>query len=137
MARVNSQAPPLDPSGEQPEARSPWWELAACAAFAVLFTFSTWLVPRPIGDLYVAYAGARDVLEGKLGGEDDWSFVNVGTGRVWINQNWGTHMLYYGAYYFFDETGILVLKALLMLSMVTFIGLSVRQHGVGLSLIHI
>ncbi|HUT61947.1 MAG TPA: hypothetical protein VNA25_29260 [Phycisphaerae bacterium] len=131
MARAKSEPPPLPPSGPQAETKSPRWELVVCLAVAALLTFSTWLVPRPIGDLYVAYAGARDVLEGKLGHEDDWSFVNVGTGRVWINQNWGTHMLYYGAYYFFDETGILVLKALLMVSMVAFISLAIRQHGVG------
>ncbi len=72
------------------------------ALAAAVLIGSVWLVPRPIGDMYVALAGGRDALAGKLGTPDTWSFMNIdpatGRNQVWINQNWGTHVVYYLTY---------------------------------------
>jgi hypothetical protein len=99
-----------------------------CVAVAVVQLVAVWLVPRAAGDLYVAFAGARDVLDGKLGGVDDWSFANAG--HTWINQNWGAHLLYFGAYRLGGTTGILVLKGAILVLLVAAVGLLVRAHRV-------
>lgn len=104
-------------------------ELAMCAIVALALFVGIYLVPRPIGDLYVAFAGAQDVLTGQLGKIDDWSFANH---QVWIDQNWGTHLLYYGAYAFGGPTGILLLKAAILLLMGAGVFLAVREHKASL-----
>ena len=99
------------------------------------------LGPRPTGDLYVALAAGRDIVAGKLNALDDWSFNTEG--RVWVNQNWGTHMLYY---LFFKaaggtdghltndlgsgEIGLLTLKILLLLTGSAFLAMACRKRGV-------
>ncbi len=104
-------------------------ELIMCAIVAAIMFVSIYMVPRPIGDLYVAFAGAQDILNGKLGKLDDWSFAN---NQIWVNQNWGTHLLYYGAYAAGGPTGILVLKAAILLLMGIGVFLAIRQHKVSL-----
>jgi len=103
-------------------------ELVVCLSVAALELLAVWLVPRAAGDLYVAYAGGRDALDGKLGGMDDWSFANPG--QTWINQNWGTHVLYYGVYRLGGPAGNLVLKGALLVLLFASIALLVRAHGV-------
>ncbi len=102
-------------------------QLIAAATVAVLLLLITWAVPRPTGDLYVAYAGGRDVLEGKLGQLDDWCFNT--THRVWYNQNWGTHLLYHLTYVWFGEGGYLALKLLILGLAGAGMVLAGRQYG--------
>ena len=122
-----------------------------CVLLAVV---TVWTVPRPTGDLYVALAAGRDIMNGKLGAEDDWCYTTKG--RVWVNQNWGTHMLYYFFYQAFGglaeddpavdkgalggpaanevdpgETGLLVLKLLLLLTGATFLAFACHRRGAG------
>ncbi|NQU75650.1 MAG: hypothetical protein HQ546_04945 [Planctomycetes bacterium] len=103
--------------------------LGICLGTGLILLAVVWAVPRPIGDLYVGLAGGRDIVEGRLGQPDDWCFTTAG--RVWINQNWGTHLLYYLSNSAMGETGLLVFKALLLVGMVSFIALTGRQRGVG------
>ena len=120
----------------------------------VLAVVTVWTVPRPTGDLYVALAAGRDIVHGKLGSLDDWCFTTQG--RVWVNQNWGTHMLYYLFFEAFGgegrdrpdadagalggpgsndvdpgETGLLVLKLLILLTGSAFLAFACRRRGGG------
>lgn len=156
----DAEAPPPLAAGNPAEG-TPLWETIACGVLALVFAAVTWMVPRPTGDLYVAYAGARDVLDGKLGrprgvagpgthvtpdtpaaplvrvlglfgirtgGPDDWSFAEPRP--VWMNQNWGTHLLFYASWKLFGIGGVPILKALLMLTLGTCVALACRQHRV-------
>jgi len=53
--------------------------LAACTLLA-------WSGRTPNSDLFMALSSGRDVVDGKLGKPDDWSYLT--SGRVWINQSW-------------------------------------------------
>jgi hypothetical protein len=118
------------------------FELAAGLLTVLLAVVTVWTVPRPTGDLYVGLAAGRDIVDGKLNALDDWSFRTKG--RVWVNQNWGTHLLYYLFYRATGgqdgqrtddegtgEIGLLVLKILLLGVGATFLALACRQRGVG------
>ena len=100
-----------------------------CVLAAVAAVTATWSVPRPIGDLYVALAAGRDILDGKLGQPDDWSFSTEG--RVWVNQNWGTHLLCYGAHRMGGGDGLLVLKYVLVAGVALLVAKAARQRGAG------
>ena len=67
-----------------------------------------WLVPRPIGDLFVYLTSGRDTLNGFLNTPDNWSFTT--NNKIWINQNWGTGVIVYLANKFFGEWGLLSIK---------------------------
>lgn len=103
-------------------------DTAVAAVLLAVAVAATWLVPRQTGDLYIAYAGARDVLDGKLGALDDWSFANPG--RRWVNQNWGTHLLYYGTLRLAGPSGIPALKLVLIALMAAGIVAVLRAHAV-------
>jgi hypothetical protein len=103
-------------------------ELTVAVAVAVLAVGTIWGEPRPIGDLYAGLAVGQDVMDGKLGKPDDWSFMTQG--RVAINQNWGTHFLHYLVYEGFGTTGLLVLKVALIGGAGLFICLAARQRQV-------
>lgn len=111
-----------------------------------LAVVTVWSVPRPTGDLYVALAAGRDIMEGKLNKVDDWSFStnNEHERRVWVNQNWGTHLLYYGFYKAFGgrdgdkaadtqpgEAGLLLLKFLIIAVGTICLVLALRRRGSG------
>ncbi len=96
-------------------------------ATLVLAVVVIWAVYRPIGDLYVALAAGRDITEGKITQPDEWSFT--ASDRVWINQNWGTHLTYYAFYQMGGETGLLVLKFLLLTAMAGFLTLAARERS--------
>jgi hypothetical protein len=86
-----------------------------------------WAEPRPVDDLFIALAGGRDVLAGRLGAPDDWSYTTEG--RVWLNQNWGSHVLFYATHAAAGPTGLLALKAALLLAGTTFLAAAARAHG--------
>ena len=64
---------------------------------------------KPVPDVKVTPDG-KILLNGKVVPQDR----IVTQGRVWINQNWGTNLLYWVSYELGDETGLLVLKLLLI-----------------------
>jgi hypothetical protein len=100
--------------------------LAVALATVVLAVMTVWSVPRPTGDLYVGLAAGQDILAGKMGQVDDWSFMTEG--RVWINQNWGTNLLYWISNELGGETGLLVLKVLIILTGTIFLILACRRR---------
>ena len=102
-------------------------ELAVCVLVALVCLVGPWMVPRPIGDLYVGLAAGRDAFAGKLGQPDEWSFTTEG--RVWINQNWGTHLVQFLAWTAGQEHGLLVLKALMIMAAAGGVALAARQRG--------
>jgi len=62
-------------------------------ALSVAAVLASWAGSESGGDLFMSLSGGRDVVQGKLGAPDDWAFT---TGvRVWINQNWLSHLLIY------------------------------------------
>jgi hypothetical protein len=119
----------IDPGGVSPSpAAVERMRISAALVVLVLLVAVTWMVYRPIGDMYVALAAGRDIVDGKLAEPDGWSFLT--TDRVWINQNWGTHLTYYLTYSAAGETGMLVLKGVILSILVTAIVLSSRQRNV-------
>jgi hypothetical protein len=98
--------------------------LVLLAALAIL---ATWAVPKQVGDLFVALAGGRDVAAGHLGQLDDWSCLT--TGRVWINQNWLSHLLIYLSWKTGGPIGLLVFKAALLTAMAILLCLLTLRHG--------
>jgi hypothetical protein len=131
--KKNAGSPPASPATVKPPLGGvPKWLGTAILVFslviAVLAVGTIWGQPRPIGDLFVALAVGRDVLDGKLGKVDDWAFTTVG--KVCINQNWGTHLLHYLVYMGFGTNGLLVLKAVMIAASALFICLAARQRNV-------
>lgn len=116
-----------DPSTERPHDR------VRIAAFgtALLVAAVVWGVARSLGDLWIALAAGRDILAGRLGAPDDWSFVTQG--RVWLNQNWGAHAATWLAFAAGGESGLLLLKALLIGAALTFGTLLARIRGAGVT----
>ena len=94
---------------------------------AALSIAATWATPKQVGDLFIALAGGRDVVGGALGKPDQWSFIT--NGRVWINQNWLSHLLIYVTWQLGGETGLLVLKAALLTAMAALLYLLGRRCG--------
>jgi hypothetical protein len=87
-----------------------------------------WQAPRMIGDLYVALAGGRDVANGQLGKYDDWSFVTAK--RIWLNQNWGSDLIFYTIQNSLGDNGLLGLKAILIAAFTVFTVLAIRRRKV-------
>ncbi|MBI3767825.1 MAG: hypothetical protein HY271_04925 [Deltaproteobacteria bacterium] len=94
----------------------------------VLILAIVWAQPQPSGDLYIALAGGREILAGRLGTPDDWAFTTGG--RVWLDQNWGAHLLLYGTHAVFGDAGLLVLKALLLVAVLAGLAWACRERGV-------
>ncbi|MCJ7544465.1 MAG: hypothetical protein MUP47_07880 [Phycisphaerae bacterium] len=127
---TNSPGAPAVGTGS-PAAAPPWlWpvEVGVTLAVAVLAIGAIWGEPRPIGDLYAGLTVGQDVMDGKLGQPDDWSYMS--DGRVAVNQNWGTHFLTYLVYEAAGPVGLLVLKAVMIGLTGLFIILAARQRKV-------
>ncbi len=104
--------------------------VAALLAVPILVGI-TWARPRACGDFYVALAGGRDIINSRMAcltEPDTWSFVT--TDRIWFDQNWGTHVLYYVTWLIDGEHAEMVLRALILTTMGFFIMMSCRQRGV-------
>ena len=100
---------------------------AAVVLLASLSILATWAEPFENGDLFISLAGGRDVVNGKLAQPDEWSFVT--NGRVWINQNWLSHLLIYLAWCAAGEGGLLALKATLIAALTVFLWLLAIRRG--------
>ena len=120
-------APPAATTAANPP---PWQRRAVLAltlASLVLAAAVVWAIPREVGDLYVGLAGGQDVLEGRLGRPDTWSFT---TGdRVWIDQNWLTHLVHYLVYRGAGQTGLLATKAVTIALLALGMALAARRRG--------
>lgn len=75
----------------------------------------------------MSLAGGRDVVQGRLGAPDDWAFTTGG--RVWINQNWLSHLVMYSSWRAGGETGLLTLKAALLALMAGLLFLDARRRS--------
>jgi hypothetical protein len=69
--------------------------LIAATVVALICVLIVTALPVPTGDLFVALAGGRDVLAGRLGSPT--------TGRsplqtAWVSQNWGDGLLFICGY---------------------------------------
>jgi hypothetical protein len=104
-------------------------DLSLCLAVSVLLLALVWAEPRPIDDLFIALAGGRDVLAGRLGTPDDWSYTTEG--RMWLNQNWGSHVLFYATNAAAGPTGLLALKAALLGLATALLAATARARGAG------
>lgn len=106
------------------------WILAL--ATTIVLVAIVWAEPRPVGDYYIALAAGRDIVNSRfacLTQPDTWSFMT--DGRIWLNQNWGTHLLYYLIYELGGNQGVLLLKALVLSAMTFFLAMACRQRKVG------
>jgi hypothetical protein len=88
-----------------------------------------WAEPRPIDDLFIGLAGGRDVVAGRLGSPDDWSYTTEG--RPWLDQNWGSHLLFYATDVATGTTGLLVLKAVLLAVAAALLAATAHTYGAG------
>lgn len=96
-------------------------------ALWVAAVLATWASSESGGDLFMSLAGGRDVVQGKLGAPDDWAFTTGG--RVWINQNWLSHLLIYSSWRLGGEPGLLTLKAALLAAMGALLFLLARRRS--------
>jgi len=103
--------------------------IAACLLAALVGLAVAWAQPRPMSDYFLALAGGRDVIDGKLGQPDDWSFLTQG--RVWIQQNWGADAIFYLVQHGLGDGGILALKALLLVLAAGAALAGARARGTG------
>jgi len=82
-------------------------------------------------DVYTALAGGRDILAGRLGQPDDWAFTTGGA--IWIDQNWGTHLVYAVFARLGGEEGLLLLKGINLALVAVFVVSACQERGVGRS----
>ncbi len=104
-------------------------DLLLCLAVATCLLALVWAEPRPLDDLFIGLAGGRDVVAGRLGAPDDWSYTTGG--RVWLNQNWGSDVLLYATHAAAGPTGLLVLKAVLLVAAAALLATAGRTRGAG------
>ncbi|GEM_PF-1357357 len=104
--------------------------LVALLVLAIIVLL-VWLTPRATGDTFMALAGGQDVLDGKLGQPDDWSFMT--SGRVWVNQSWATGLMFYLAHMIAGGNGLVAIKAAMIIVLATFLVLTARQLGARLA----
>jgi hypothetical protein len=102
-------------------------DLVLCLAVAAVLLALVWAEPRPVDDLFIALAGGRDVVAGRLGTPDTWSYTTEG--RIWLDQNWGSHVLFYAIHQIAGPTGLLILKAALLAAGAVLLGAAARGRG--------
>lgn len=103
--------------------------LAAGVAAAVA-ALAAWAVPSVRGDLFLALAGGRDVLQGKLGHPDTWAFTTGGA--VWVHPGWGSDTLLALVQRGLGDPGLPVLKGLLLVCATAVVVAAVRARGAGI-----
>ena len=81
----------------------------------ILFTVSilmVWLRPTSNGDLSFGIAQGKDVVNGKIGKADDWSYMT--RNKICMNQNWGADLVLFLTNTSCGGRGLVVLKLLLV-----------------------
>ncbi|MCC6766347.1 MAG: hypothetical protein IT293_16935 [Deltaproteobacteria bacterium] len=104
-------------------------DLALCLVACALLLLLPWAEPRPADDLFIALAGGRDALAGRLGTPDDWSYTTGG--RVWLNQNWGSDVLFYATDAATGPDGLLALKGVLLVAAAALLAATALARGAG------
>ncbi len=127
QAVVPASQPVLDLAPEPQRPLLSGVRLGVCLFVALMCILVVWANPRPTGDLYVGLAAGRDIMNGQLGQPDDWSYMTHG--EVWVNQNWGTHLLFYFSNYMAGDWGIALSKGMMMLLLAGVIIGSGRLRG--------
>ena len=94
----------------------------------IVVSVSVFITPRMTGDTFMTIAGGQDVLDGKLGAPDDWAFTTQE--RVWINQSWGTGLLFNVAHRLLGYNGIVMIKASLICALGIFLVRASGEFGV-------
>jgi len=90
-----------------------------------------WSGRTPNSDLFMSLAGGRDVVDGKLGQADDWSFLTQGDpNRVWINQSWLTHWALYRLWGVAGPTGMNVARVAIMVAWVGGVLIWLRRRRI-------
>jgi len=92
-------------------------------------------VPFPNEDLFLAFCSGRDVLSGNLAAPDKWSFTMHG--KVWIDQSWLSHLIYYYSFLNLAYLGPVLLKVILLAASLELLYLRCRSLSIspGVSLI--
>jgi hypothetical protein len=88
--------------------------LSTCLSI-MLFIVSilfVWIEPIPNCDLSIGIAQGKDVIDGKIGKADDWSYMTQN--KICMNQNWGADLVLYLTDACFGGNGLVVLKFLLV-----------------------
>ena len=80
-------------------------------------------------DFLVALCSGRDTLAGLLGNPDQWSFTMPG--KIWVDQSWLTHLIYYLSYSMLDDLGPVLLKGLLLTFCLVVLYLRCRSLAAG------
>ena len=89
---------------------------------------AVWIKACPDGDIYVAIAGGRDILNGKLAQPDTWSFMT--NNRIWVNQNWGADIIFYLIYSHLGQWGFLLFKLALFVLCSLFVVNTLAKRNV-------
>ncbi len=92
----------------------PWFNWLALIVVVVSASVA-WSKRIGGGDTFVSLAAGRDALAGKIGLPDEWSFTTEG--RIWLNQNWGSHTTYYVSHRLLGDTGPVLIKWLVIFGM--------------------
>lgn len=101
----------------------------AASVAAAGAALAAWAVPSTRGDLFLALAGGRDVLQGKLGRPDTWAFTSGG--GVWVNPGWGSDAILALVHRALGDPGLLALKALLLVLCAVLVAAAARARGAG------
>jgi len=117
-----------------------WWWHDGLVLVLVIFAVSlAWSSRIGGGDTFVGLAAGRDTYAGRVGLPDEWSFSTEG--RVWLNQNWGAHTIYYTSHRLFGDLGPVAVKwavicctVLLMIRAATARGANVHFAAVAISI---
>jgi hypothetical protein len=81
-------------------------------------------------DLFLGFAAGKRILSEGLAVPCHWSFTNEG--GLWVDQNWLSHFLYYIVYSHFEESGPVLVKALLLFFCSAFLYYRCRRLGTGI-----
>jgi len=94
---------------EQALAKTSLILLCVTLAISVLVAMG---MPFDNEDLLLALCAGRDTWNGLLGSPDRWSFVTEG--RVWVDQSWLSHLIFYLSYVLMGALGPILVKGCLL-----------------------
>jgi len=103
-----------------------WHDLLAMLVLIVAASLA-WSKRIGGGDTFVSLAAGRDTLAGKMGLPDEWSFTTEG--RVWLDQNWGSHTTYYVSYWLLGDAGPVTVKWLVIFGVMLLMVRAATERG--------
>ncbi len=101
--------------------------LFSCLGLSFLIAFGMRFLNE---DLFVALCSGRTTMAGLLAKPDQWSFTMPG--KIWVDQSWLTHLVYYLSYLELHDLGPVLLKALLLILCMVVLYFRCRSLGAGL-----